>query len=190
MKKLTKNFINTSISVGVGGVFLILILLGKQQGQTANISKVPPISEGWTVVKVSDGDTITVRQTSNQQMKIRFCGIDAPENQQPLGNNATVYLQKLIQEAGNQVMVSPIEQDRYGRTVAEVFTLNSDGGEKFLNEEMVKAGFAYHYAKYSGSCPNKIAIENGEAIARQQKVGVWSGNYQKPWDYRRQRRQR
>ncbi len=188
MKKLTKNFINTAISVGVGGVFLILLLSGRQQGQTANSSKLAPISERWTVVKVSDGDTITVRQTNSKEMKIRFCGIDAPESQQTLGNNATAHLQKLIQEAGNQVMVSPIEQDRYGRTVAEVFTINNDGSEKFLNEEMVRAGFAFHYARYSGSCPNKIAIENGEAIARQQKVGVWSGDYQKPWDYRKQQR--
>ncbi|MEA5595701.1 thermonuclease family protein [Rivularia sp. UHCC 0363] len=184
MKKLTKNFINAGLFVGVGGVFLILLLSGKQQGQTANSSKVAPISERWTVVKVSDGDTITVRQT-NKQMKIRFCGIDSPEKAMPLGNNATVYLQKLIQEAGNQVMVSQVERDRYGRTVAEVFTLLPDGSEKFLNEEMVRSGFAYHYARYSNSCPNKIAIENAEAIARQQKVGVWSGNYQKPWDYRK-----
>lgn len=190
MKIFTKNFINAGLFVGISGLFIVLSLSGRQERQTASNSKVPPISEQWTVVKVSDGDTITVRQTNNQQMKIRLCGIDAPESQQLLGNNATAYLKKLIQEANNQVMVSQVERDRYGRIVAEVFTLLPDGSEKFLNEEMVKAGFAYHYARYSGSCFNKIAIENGEAIARQQKVGVWSGNYQKPWDYRKQQRQR
>ncbi|MBE9215952.1 thermonuclease family protein [Plectonema cf. radiosum LEGE 06105] len=97
-------------------------------------------------------------------MKIRFCGIDAPESQQHLGNNATVYLQKLIQEAGNQVMVSQVEQDRYGRIVGEVFTLLPDGREKFLNEEMVRAGFAYHYARYSNNCFNKISLKDKSIV--------------------------
>ncbi|MEA5593303.1 thermonuclease family protein [Rivularia sp. UHCC 0363] len=181
MKKLTKNFINMAIFIGVGGIFLILLLSGRQQGQTVDNIKVSPPTDSWTVLSVSDGDTITVWQTAGEKVKIRLACIDAPEKSQPLGNNATVHLRTLIQEAGNKVMVSQIEQNRYGRTVAEIFTSQDDGSEKFLNEEMVRAGFAYHYKKYSNSCPNKIAIENAEAIAQSKKVGVWSGNY----DYRK-----
>jgi endonuclease YncB( thermonuclease family) len=160
---------------------------GGKQGKTIAETP-PPMTEPFKVIKISDGDTITVVNTQNKKLKLRFCGIDAPEKSQSLGNNATEYLKKLIQESGSEVMVSEIERDRYGRTVAEIFTLQGDGREKFLNEEMVQAGFAYHYERYSDTCPNKSAIENAEAIARSQKVGVWSGAYQKPWDYRRQRR--
>ena len=51
---------------------------------------------------------------------------------------------------------------------------------------MTKAGMAYSYDKYK-NCPNQIAIQNGEAIAKSQKLGVWSGEFQKPWDYRKLR---
>lgn len=76
-----------------------------------------------------------------------------------------------------------LERDRYGRQVAEVFA-----GNKFLQEEQVKAGLAYHYARYSGNCPHRDAIVQAEAIAQSNHAGVWSGNYEKPWDYRKARR--
>ncbi|KZL51218.1 MULTISPECIES: thermonuclease family protein [Cyanophyceae] len=60
---------------------------------------------------------------------------------------------------------------------------------------MLKFGMAFHYSQYSHNCPNKIALENAEAmaspaagIAKQNQVGVWQGNHQKPWDYRRDKR--
>ena len=84
-------------------------------------------------------------------------------------------------------MISEVEKDRYGRTVAEIFTI-SPSGEKFLNEEMVSSGLAYHYTQYSSSCPNKDAIAKAETIAKNQHAGVWSGNYQKPWEYRKAQR--
>lgn len=149
---------------------------------------VPPPVELFKVTKISDGDTITVVNTQGSKLKLRFCGIDAPEKSQPLGKDATKYLRKLITESDYKVMISQIERDRYGRIVAEIFTLLDDGNEKFLNEEMVRAGFSYHYKKYSVNCPNRIAIENAEAIAKSNKVGVWGGEYEKPWVYRKKKR--
>ncbi len=37
------------------------------------------------VIKISDGDTLTVLDTSFNQHKIRLTGIDAPESEQPFG---------------------------------------------------------------------------------------------------------
>lgn len=95
----------------------------------------------------------------------------------------------LILSSKNEVMVSPIEKDRYGRTVAEVF-ITVAGGEKFLNEELLSSGNAYLYQPYASRCPNKLALENAEAIAQSKKLGVWGGNHQRPWDYRREKRNR
>lgn len=142
----------------------------------------------WEVVKVSDGDTITVRQ-GQLQAKVRFCGIDAPESKQPLGQESKANLQRLVNEVGGKVSIVEIERDRYGRIVGEVYS-SKNGGEKLLNEEQLSSGNAYLYAQYVGKCPNKIALRNAEAIAKSKKLGVWGGNYQKPWDYRRQQRQR
>jgi micrococcal nuclease len=145
-----------------------------------------PISEHWDVVRVSDGDTITVRQ-GQREAKIRFCGIDSPEKAQPLGKEAKANLQRLVDEAGGKVTIAEIESDRYGRTVAEVFS-SKNGIERSLNEEQLKSGYAYLYAAYAGKCPNKLAFENAEALAKSQKLGVWGGNYEKPWDYRKKER--
>lgn len=144
----------------------------------------------WTVKRAPDGDTITVTSGS-QEMKVRFCGIDAPETKhgaepgQPFGYEARDYLRSLLDKANRKVLVTKIETDRYGRTVGEIFT-RVNGVDSFINEEMVKAGFAYHYSRYSGNCPNKIAIENAESIAKSKRIGVWSNpSLEKPWDYRK-----
>ncbi len=173
--------------------------LGPQPGQ----------SQLWQVVKVSDSDTITVRADGKED-RIRFCGIDAPEVRhgdqpsQPFGEAAREKLRSLLSAAGNQVIVYPAERvpfgiskaARYGRLVAEVFVSAGKGTEeeKLLNDELVRAGLAYHDAKYSdpcgigcaAGCPNgKEFLVQAEQEAQAQRRGVWSGNYQKPWEFRR-----
>lgn len=154
-----------------------------------------PLSENWEVVSVADGDTITVKGDAETK-KIRFCGIDAVEKQQKLGPQAKSYLQSLIAKGNGTVILIPIEQDRYGRTVAEVFVkprLGTPGyqseEEIFLNGEMVRAGFARHYTRYSGNCPNKGVIEQSEQMAKQDRAGLWSDpNAVPPWEFRKQER--
>jgi micrococcal nuclease len=133
--------------------------------------------------KVSDGDTIAV-DCDGEVLKIRFCGIDAPEKKQPLGQESKAMLSKLVE--GKQVVIRPLEKDRYNRTVAEVSVkVGNDEYAHNVNEAMVKAGMAYHYAQYSKNCPSRNLIVDAEAIAQKNKIGVWNGDYQKPWDYRR-----
>jgi micrococcal nuclease len=150
------------------------------------LNESPLMSEQWQVVRVSDGDTIAVRQ-GQREMKIRFCGIDAPEKAQPLGKQSKANLQRLVNEVEGKVSVVSVESDRYGRTVAEVFS-SKNGVEKSLNEEQLSSGNAYLYKQYAGKCPNHLALEKAEAIAQSKKLGVWSGNFQKPWEYRKQQR--
>jgi micrococcal nuclease len=195
---MLKKFLNNSPLLLIGLlVFLGWKLLGDKNEQwTPDSGKAPPASEAWTVTKVSDGDTITIRQTTGEELKIRFCGIDAPEKQQKLGSEATDYLRSLIDKGDGDVLVTPIEKDRYGRTVAEVFVKPKPGtpgyqsGEEiFLNSEMVMAGFARHYSKYSQNCANRSAITQAEEIAKAKRAGMWSDpNAVAPWDWRKQRR--
>lgn len=158
------------------------------------LNESPLMSQQWQVMRVSDGDTIAVRQ-DQREMKIRFCGIDAPETKhgkqpgQSLGLESKANLQKLVNEVGGKVSVIEVERDRYGRMVGEVFS-SKNGVEKFLNEEQLSSGNAYLYKQYATKCPNHLALEKAEAIAQSKKLGVWSGNYQKPWEYRKQQRSR
>ena len=88
----------------------------------------PPQSEQWQVVpnSIYDGDTLRVKN-GFQEMKVRFCGIDAPEKNQPLGIQARDYLRSLINKGDGSIIVVPVEKDRYGRTVAELFVTPQPG---------------------------------------------------------------
>jgi endonuclease YncB( thermonuclease family) len=144
--------------------------------------------------KVSDGDTINV-DCDGEKLKLRFCGIDAPEIShgknaaQPFGEESKALMMKLTND--KQVIVRPIERDKYGRTVAEVEVKgdrklsNGEYEVLFVNAEMVKAGMAYHYAQYSRNCFGRDRIIKAEEFAKDKKLGVWDGgNYEKPWDFR------
>ena len=114
------------------------------------------------VVRVADGDTITVLSTPATQHKIRLHGIDAPEKKQPFGHAAGRFLAGLV--ANREVRVSYTKRDRYGRIVGIVFL---DGRD--VNLEMLKAGMAWHYKKYD-STP---AYAQPESEARAAKRGLW-----------------
>jgi micrococcal nuclease len=142
----------------------------------------------WTVINVSDGDTLKVKTESGEIKNIRLACVDAPEKQQEMGAESKANLQRLVSEVNKKVIGYPIETDRYGRTVAEVFTSKGDS-EKFLNEEQVSSGHAYIYRQYIGKCPNRGALEKAEEIARANRRGVWSrSDLMKPWDFRKSKR--
>jgi micrococcal nuclease len=139
------------------------------------------------IVKVSDGDTVKLESGEN----IRFCGIDAPEKSQPRGPESTAALQKLVDSAKGEAFLVEVDRDRYGRIVGELFIRANDRQqperEINLNSEQIRTGNAYFYKQFS-KCPNREALEMAETIAQRAKVGVYSGDYQKPWDYRKAQR--
>lgn len=147
-----------------------------------------PQSEEWQVVRVSDGDTISVKK-GFESARVRFACIDSPEKSQPFGEESKANLQRLINQAGGRVLLSVVDTDRYGRRVAEVFTVLGNGEEKLLQEEQLKSGLAYVYERYLSNCLSTDAVRSAEAIARANHAGVWSGNYVKPWEWRKRQRQ-
>lgn len=134
---------------------------------------------------VYDGDTLRVAR-GNEELKIRFCGIDAPEIKQAGGKASRDHLRGLIAQGDGSIGVVPIEKDRYGRTVADLFVMRSNGSEIHLNSQMLLDGHAYHYAQYSGNCPQPELLVQAEEIGKSNNAGLWaSPNAQRPWDYRK-----
>lgn len=128
------------------------------------------------VIKVADGDTITIQTSNNEKIKIRLYGIDAPEKKQEYGIKSLDVLKKL--SYGKTVDVEVKEKDRYGRTVGIVF-LN---GEE-INLKMIETGNAWHYKKYA---KEEMSYANAEAEARKKKLGLWNSDKQiSPWEYRK-----
>ena len=94
------------------------------------------------VVKIADGDTLTILASSSQQIKVRLAGIDTPERKQPFGNRAKQALAKLAFQ--KQALIEAETKDRYGRTVGVVFVDDLN-----VNHELVKQGMAWVYRKYT-----------------------------------------
>lgn len=70
------------------------------------------------VVRVADGDTITVQLGNKRRVTIRLQGIDAPERTMPYSQLSRRNLQTLVM--GKVVTFNPEKLDRHGRTVAVV----------------------------------------------------------------------
>ena len=191
MKKL---FNSSGLLIGLILVFVAVLTNRKTINSSTEkaIAKVllpeENYAEQWQVKpgSIYDGDTLRVIR-GNEELKIRFCGIDAPEIKQPLGIESRDYLRSLIAQSNGTIHVLPIEEDRYGRTVAELWIpIEPDyEGQIHLNTAMVEAGYAYHYERYSANCESAENLGWAEKIAKNAKLGVWNGNHQKPWDWRR-----
>ena len=70
------------------------------------------------VVKVADGDTLTIVDSKGFKYRIRLAGIDAPEQDQPYGKKSTKNLRWLI--FNKEVTAKYSKHDRYGRIVGKV----------------------------------------------------------------------
>src|SRR6476646_5303985 len=70
------------------------------------------------VVRIADGDTVTVLVSGNQ-VRVRLFGIDAPERGQDYSRKSREALAELV--FGKDVRVVVYGKDRYGRTVGDVY---------------------------------------------------------------------
>jgi micrococcal nuclease len=126
------------------------------------------------VVGISDGDTISVMHGTRAE-KIRLNGIDCPEKQQAFGQRAKQFTSKLVFR--KDVTVRTSGHDKYGRTIGNVIL--SDGSA--LNQELLKAGLAWWYEKYS----KDTGLRDLQEEARQAKRGLWVyRDPVPPWEWR------
>jgi endonuclease YncB( thermonuclease family) len=126
------------------------------------------------VVGVTDGDSIKVLRDGKAE-NIRLSGIDCPEKKQPFGTRAKQFTSQQV--FGKKVTVREAGRDRYGRTVAEVIL--PDG--RNLNHELLKAGMAWWFRKYS----KDTVLGDLEAEARTEQRGLWVDPHPvPPWEWR------
>lgn len=130
------------------------------------------------VIGVTDGDTITVLR-DNEPIKIRLLGIDAPERQQAYSAQAKQYASQLV--FGKIVTVEFKKKDQWGRILGEVTLLTGQS----MNQEMVRAGYSWHFVRYS----TDKELARLEEEARSRHRGLWQDvNPVPPWDFRKKAR--
>lgn len=132
-------------------------------------------------VNVLDADTVAAYIWGRREI-IRLYGIDAPEVDQPLGEEASDFLRTRL---GVPIYARVKGYDRYDRLVAWLYQRDNRSRKwKCLNVELVRAGLAYAYRDYGGRQRHIIAAEREAKDARR---GLWTAGAfgdEKPWDNR------
>jgi len=132
------------------------------------------------VVRIADGDTITLLDSINVQHRIRLQGIDAPESHQDFGTQSKKNLADMIFD--KQVTAACDKTDQYGRQVCKIVLEDRD-----INLEQVKAGMAWHYKDYEReqSPEDRQLYAHAEDEARQARRGLWvDANPVEPSEFR------
>ncbi|RWP51376.1 MAG: thermonuclease family protein [Mesorhizobium sp.] len=132
---------------------------------------------------VIDGDTIEIHG-----QRVRFNGVDAPESSQQCddakgfryqcGTKAAAALDRFL-AASRPVLCEFVTWDSYGRYVASC--ARADGSD--VAGWLVENGYALDWPKYSNG-----AYAARQATAEAAKRGIWSGSFEKPWDWRAEHR--
>lgn len=150
--------------------YLASVLIGLTQAA-------PAVAETISgTASVIDGDTVEIHG-----QRIRLFGLDAPEGRQPCTRDGNPWrcgpaaANALADMIGHQPLTCDQRDiDRYGRIVAVCMV----GGED-VGQWMVREGWAMAYRQYS-----KAYIED-ENAARAMRIGLWSGEFMPPWEWRR-----
>ncbi|MFZ1494967.1 MAG: thermonuclease family protein [Candidatus Competibacter denitrificans] len=169
---------NRSVWV-IGGLIIAIIAVS----YILHEPKAPPSTTAkgaeliCSVKAVYDGDTL-VASCPAGEVKVRVFGIDAPEmKQEPWGDRSRESLRGLLPRFGS-VSLHVLDQDRYGRTVAQVLA-----GDRDVGLEMVRQGHAVVYAQYNHS----PVYRQAQTEAKQARRGIWAkpGSQQDPATWRR-----
>lgn len=137
----------------------------------------PPASVVVGTASVIDGDTLDIHG-----VRIRLSGVDAPESGQKCRNDAGD-LYRCGSDAANAldawinrnpVACTVVDIDRYGRSVSTCSVRGHD-----IQDWLARNGHALAYRQYS------TAYVAAEDAAKTGRVGVWSGEFVPPADWRK-----
>ncbi len=158
------------MDIKLGFLVLMFFLLPQADLKTIN----------GEVVSIKDGDTFSIKDKRGKFYKVRLADIDAPEITQPFGRPAKRLVEDLA--LNKVVRINYIRADKYKRLIGKVFLPNG----KILNEEVLKAGLAWHYRVKH---PYSTYMEKMEYKAWKNKRGLWVQEKPiPPWEFRREKR--
>lgn len=140
-----------------------------------------PVSLGWQVTRVVDGDTVEVSR-SGTTLTVRLIGINTPETVAPdtptqcFGPQATAFADARLLGRRVSLERDPTQAavDRYGRTLAYVWLQTPDGPRSF-NLQALRQGVAVEYT-YDEPYLWRPEFVTAERLARRHQRGLWAQN--------------
>ncbi len=143
------------------------------------------------VIKVLDGDQITIVDSASKQYKIKIMGIDAPERYQSFGDKALQNLSAMV--FNREVEVEKPMLDRNGLVLGKVMVAPHDAQcaqnscQKTVDTglEQIKAGLAWWYRAKEQTAEDGAQYGQAEFSAKIHRIGLWSEtNPIPPWKWK------
>ncbi len=140
----------------------------------------------YKVIKVSDGDTISVKKLKNNVLdgdliKVRLYGVDAPEKDQDFGYESKKALMNYVSNKTIEIDIK--SKDRYGRSVGILYV---DG--RNINEELLRDGYVWYYEQYDKNNERSRLLQEN---AMKNKLGLFSKKgYIEPWKFRKEKKKK
>ena len=135
------------------------------------------------VIKVVDGDTFSAKGGpasgwEGEEVTVRFIGIDTPETVDPrrpvgcFGKQASNETKSIL--SGKMVILQRdiSDKDKYGRLLRYVFLPLDDGRTLFVDDYLVREGFARVYT-YPPDVKYNEQLREAEREARENNRGLW-----------------
>ncbi|TXH07563.1 MAG: hypothetical protein E6Q06_02400 [Candidatus Moraniibacteriota bacterium] len=162
-------------------LFLAAFLYQRETGQTVLVGQpAPPVSGDVAETEVSDGLVRVTRVIDGDTFEIaggervRLIGIDTPESVKPntpvecYGKESSEYLKSLIEGKEVRLERDRTDRDRYARLLRYAYL-----GEVFINEKMVRDGYAESVG-YKPDTEKQLVLDRAEEAARAEYSGRWA----------------
>jgi micrococcal nuclease len=137
-----------------GGLLIVALVLAVTVAHAEGLS---------LVAAVVDGDTVTLGNGA----KVRYLGINAPEQGQPFFREALELNRKLVQDKRVRLELDAEQKDRYGRLLAYVFV-----GDEMVNLRLLREGLA-HVLVIPPNLRHSDAFLRAQREARAAHRGIW-----------------
>jgi len=161
-----------------GGVSLVL--MGNIKAPSA-----PQLNAGETgrVARVIDGDSFVLELKDGRELSVRLSAVQAPRTAQrvekawPYASEAKAGLSALIKGRSVQLSYGGETRDRFGRAIAQVYTLDRTGkADLWVQGELIRLGLARVYS-WKGELADMDALYALEMEARTRSRGIWNNDF-------------
>lgn len=143
----------------------------------------PKAGETGRVARIIDGDSFVIALEEGGEVSVRLSAIQAPRTAQraarawPYAAEAKAGLAALIKGRTVQLFYGGETRDRFGRAVAQVYTVDKFGQpDLWVQGEMIRLGLARVYS-WKGELADMAALYALETEARNRARGLWANSF-------------